>query len=244
MLPAFWRPDGRALGSKTKTLYKEIGMRIMVLLCTIWLTGCTTTRVMHFTMGDESWSRQGMPTAFKEQPWVSVSAWVISYPADQRFISNREIKGNRRTQSFQQYPHLQFAREGYSFVTAEEASDILALADSLDSVQIVEMPRHDVLVNGSGTSMVGSLPGFGVWLRTLTVSGSSATIEYRVMKLGHPYTTPDDQEAKWEMSGEAELGLGVCYLKTIATDDPQFKVAVLLRLVSISHPNQHKNTEV
>lgn len=222
-------------------------MRIIVVLCTIWLTGCSytmRTRATYFPGGDETGVHRRLTEAYDDNPWVSVSAWVISYPADQRFISTRELMGDRRTQAFQQFEFFQFGTEGHSFVSPEQASEILALVDKLDAVKSVEMPRLNVLANNTGSTMVGSWPGFGVWLRALTVSGSSATIEYRVMKLGHPYTTPDDQEAKWEMSGEAELGLGVCYLKTIATDDPQFKVAVLLRLVSISHPNQHKNTEV
>ena len=90
---------------------------------------------------------------------------------------------------------------------------------------------------------VGMLPGFSVWLRTLAVTGSSATIKYRVETWELDGITRSDLDADWEMSGEAELDLGVCYLRTIATDDPQLKVAVLLRLVSVSHPDQKENTE-
>ena len=221
-------------------------MRLIVLLCTIWLTGCSYTRHTHATYfrgGDERRVHRSLMEAYDDNPWVSVSALIISYPADQSFISTRELMGDRRTQAFQQYRYFQFGTEGHSFISPEQASEILALADKLDTVQSVEMPHLNVLVNNSGGTTVGMLPGFSVWLRTLAVTGSSATIKYRVETWELDGITRSDLDADWEMSGEAELDLGVCYLRTIATDDPQLKVAVLLRLVSVSHPNQKENTE-
>lgn len=221
-------------------------MRVMVLLCTIWLTGCTHTKITRatlFQVGDQNRFHRGLPKDFEDKPWISVSAWIISYPPDQSFISTRELEGDRRTPAFQQYPHLQFGTEGYSFVSPGQASEILALADKLDSVQFVEMPRLNVLVSNSGSSMVGTLPGFSVWLRTLAVTGSSAKIKYRIGKWEVGGSSRSDRDADWEMNGETELDLGVCYLRAIATDNPQLKVAVLLRLLSVSHPDQKENIE-
>lgn len=228
---------------KTRTSYKEIYMRIMVLLCTVFLTGCTYTRVAHVNSSGESRIDRAVSKAFNDQPWVSVSASIISYPADQRFISTRELEGDMRALAFQQYPHLQFAREGYSFLSPEQASEILALAAKLDAVHFVEMPLLDVLVSNSGCAYVGIPNGFSVWLRTLAVSDSNATIKYRVGTWEVAGAPRSDLDLDWEMSGEAELNLGVCYLRTIATDDPQRKVAVLLRLVSVSHPEPKENDE-
>lgn len=221
-------------------------MRIMVLLCTIWLTGCTytkTTRATLFQRGDQERFHRDLPKALEDKPWVSVSVWIISYPSDQRFISTRALASDKHTPAFQQYPHLQFAREGYSFVSPEQASEMLALADKLDTVQFVEMPLLNVPVSDSGSSLVGTSTGFGVWLRTLAVSGSSATIKYSVGTSEVAGVSRNEREADWKMNGEAELGLGACYLRTITTDDPQLKVAVLLRLLSVSHPDQEENTE-
>lgn len=220
-------------------------MRIVVLLCTIWLTGCTHTKVTRATLfhrAEESRFHRGVLKDFKDEPWVSVSASIISYPADQSFISTRELEGNRRTQAFQQYKYFQFGTEGYSFMSPEQASEIRALADKLDAVQFIEMPRQNVLVSNSGASFVRTGQGLSVWLRTLTASGSSATIKYNVKReIGG--TSQSDWDADWEMSGETELNLGVCYLRTVATDDPQLKVAVLLRLLSVSQPDQKESIE-
>ncbi len=221
-------------------------MRIMVLICTIMLTGCTYTKTTRATLyhgGDESRFHRGVLKDSIDEPWVSVSASIIIYPADQSFISTRELEGDRSTQAFQQYKYFQFGTEGYSFISREQASEILALVDKLEAVQFVEMPLLNVLVSDIASSYVVTSPGYSVRLRTPGASDSTATIKYSVGTREVAGAPRGDRVAVWEMNGEAELDLGVCYLRTIATDDPQLKVAVLLRLLSVSHPDQEESIE-
>ena len=216
-------------------------MRVIVLLCAIWLPGCTHTKVVPVMVGAENRVLNDLPR--EDQAWMSVSAFIITYPADERVVSTRELRRGDRIPDFQQYLHVEFETERSSLLSPGRADEILKLASERSSMQVVEM--HRVLAFVGRTTIVGfGVParargiqsGFQVKLQAQEISDSNATVKYSVSEFVLHDTSPVDQDEDWDMTGRAELELGKCYLRTTASNDDRFNVAVLLRLMSVSQP--------
>lgn len=227
-------------------------MRFVVLLCAIWLPGCThITKASAVMVRAENRFLNDQTRELKDQEWISVSAFIITYPADERLISTRELRRGDRIPTFQQYSQAEFETERSSLLTPDRADEILKFASEHCSMQVTEMPRVRTIVGRPVTVGFGvpasvarsTQPGFLLKLQPQEISHSNAKVKYRVSEFVLHDSSPVDQDEDWDMAGRAELGLGKCYMRTTGSNDDRFNVAVLLRLMSVSQPCREESEE-